>query len=110
MSNDIEWKMVKLGDVAEFLPTNTLSRDELNYSEGEYLNIHYGDVLIKYGSIVSKDDDIPRIKKEYEWVAKIFLKKNDIVVADTAEDESVGKVTQIGNIDFPLVGGLHTII
>ena len=31
-------------------------------------------------------------------------------MADTAEDETVGKAVQIGEIPFPLVGGLHTIV
>ena len=33
-----------------------------------------------------------------------------MVIADTAEDETVGKAIQIGDISFPLVGGLHTIV
>ena len=111
MSNDIEWKMVKLGDVAEFLPTNTLSRDELNYSEGEYLNIHYGDVLIKFDSVTDVlNSEIPFVSLNKKFSDRSLLKNGDIVMADTAEDESVGKVTEIQNIDnYKVVSGLHTL-
>lgn len=111
MNNDIEWKMVKLGDVATFLPTNTLSRDELNYSEGEYLDIHYGDVLIKFDSVTDVlDSDIPFVSGNKEFSQKSLLKNGDIVMADTAEDESVGKVTEVQNIgNCKVVSGLHTM-
>lgn len=111
MSNDIEWKMIKLGDVAEFLPTNTLSRDELNYSEGEYLNIHYGDVLIKFDSVTDVlNSEIPFISINKKFSDRTLLKNGDIVMADTAEDESVGKVTEIQNIgNYKVVSGLHTL-
>lgn len=111
MTNDIEWKMVKLGDIAEFLPTNTLSRDELNYSEGEYLNIHYGDVLIKFDSVTDiLNSEIPYVSLNKKFSDKSLLKNGDIVMADTAEDESVGKVTEIQNIEnYKVVSGLHTL-
>lgn len=105
------WKKVKLGDVAEFLPTNTLSRDELNYSEGEYLNIHYGDVLIKFESVTDVlNSEIPYVSLNKKFSDKSLLKNGDIVMADTAEDESVGKVTEIQNIgNCKVVSGLHTL-
>lgn len=105
------WKKVKLGDVAEFLPTNTLSRDELNYSEGEYLNIHYGDVLIKFESVTDVlNSEIPYVSLDKKFSDKSLLKNGDIVMADTAEDESVGKVTEIQNIgNCKVVSGLHTL-
>ena len=77
MNNDIEWKMVKLGDVATFLPTNTLSRDELNYSEGEYLDIHYGDVLIKFDSVTDVlDSDIPFVSGNKKFAKHTFYYLN----------------------------------
>lgn len=105
------WKKVKLGDVAEFLPTNTLSRDELNYSEGEYLNIHYGDVLIKFESVTDVlNSEIPYVSLNKKFSDKSLLKNGDIVMTDTAEDESVGKVTEIQNIgNCKVVSGLHTL-
>ena len=50
------------------ISNNTLSRSELSYEEGSILNIHYGDILIKYGSILDihkyKIPRIPNKKKE----------------------------------------------
>ena len=46
--NKVQWKMVKFDEFFDMLPNNTLSRDKLNDQYGEYQNIHYGDVLIKY--------------------------------------------------------------
>lgn len=103
-----DWEIYEFDDVFHILPNNTLSRDKLT-TRGNIGNIHYGDVLIKYGIILTANDDIPKIKPECESSAKIFLRKNDIIIADTAEDETVGKAVQIGDVDIPLVAGLHTI-
>ena len=104
-----DWKTYSFGDMFKIYPNNTLSRDKLT-ERGTIGNIHYGDVRIKYGNVLNKKDEIPMIKSEYECVARALLQKNDVIVADTAEDETVGKVTQIGDVPVPLVGGLHTII
>ena len=32
--------------------SNTLSRADLNYENGEAQNIHYGDILVKFGDYV----------------------------------------------------------
>ena len=34
---------------------------------------------------------------------------HDVLIADTAEDETVGKVVQVGKVSIPVVGGLHTV-
>lgn len=104
-----DWSTFSFDEMFQLYPNNTLSRDKLS-EHGEIGNIHYGDVLIKYGAVLSAKDSIPKIKTEYESGARAFLQQNDIIVADTAEDETVGKVVQIGEIPFPLVGGLHTIV
>lgn len=46
-----EWKKVKLGDAAIFLSANSFSREQLNSVKGNILNIHYGDVLVRYSSV-----------------------------------------------------------
>lgn len=104
-----DWSTFSFDEMFQLYPNNTLSRDKLS-EHGEIGNIHYGDVLIKYGAILSAKDSIPKIRTEYESGAKAFLQQNDVIVADTAEDETVGKTVQIGEIPFPLVGGLHTIV
>ena len=104
-----DWATYPFERFFTLLPNNTLSRDKLS-SVGEIGNIHYGDVLIKYGDIITDKDAIPRIKDDAGYIPKCFLQKNDVILADTAEDEAVGKVSQIGDIAIPLVGGLHTIV
>ena len=93
-----------------FLQNNTLSRAELD-SDGEVLNVHYGDVLIKFGSILDcNDKDIPHIASGHESQNYQYLQNGDIIIADTAEDETVGKATELVNVSGRKVeAGLHTI-
>ena len=104
-----DWAVYAFDEMFQLYPNNTLSRDKLS-EHGTIGDIHYGDVLIKYGSVLTGKDSIPKIKEEYESLAKTRLQKNDVIVADTAEDETVGKAVQIGDVPFPIVGGLHTVI
>ena len=80
-------------------------------SNSNVQNIHYGDVLIKYGSIVDvESDDIPSIVKGKESKGTPYLRDGDVIIADTAEDEAVGKCCEIINISGAKVeSGLHTI-
>ena len=111
--NDEGWKYNKFKDVFDLLKNNTVSRDELNYEKGSVKNVHYGDVLIKYGDYI----DVSKTKLPYfncDKIVKKFasslLQDGDIVIADTAEDETVGKCTEIqGASGVKLVSGLHTI-
>ena len=95
------------------ISNNTLSRSELSYEEGSILNIHYGDILIKYGSILDIHKyKIPRIPNEKkEDFRGSLLQPGDIVIADTAEDETTGKACEIGNLfGNSIVAGLHTMV
>ncbi|GEP64133.1 type I restriction-modification protein subunit S [Clostridium beijerinckii] len=112
--NDGGWKQRKLEEVFDFsVSNNTLSRAELNYDEGEVKSIHYGDVLIKYGAYTDVvSDEIPYITEGKVADYKVQLLQNgDIIIADTAEDETTGKATEITNLqDIAVVAGLHTIV
>ena len=57
------WEQRKLDNVFDCtIPNNTLSRAERSYDEGTVLNVHYGDVLVKYGSVLDvQRDEIPHI-------------------------------------------------
>lgn len=108
-----DWEQRKLGDCFWSLPNNTLSRAELSYENGVVMNIHYGDVLIKFDECldVSKER-LPFIEKQSvaEKIKTSYLKNGDVIVADTAEDETVGKCTEIiGLTDQKVISGLHTI-
>lgn len=95
------------------VPNNTLSRAELSYDEGTVLNVHYGDVLIKYGSVLDvQKDDIPRIPHRCrEDFNGALLQDGDVIIADTTEDETTGKACEIGNLQgSAIVSGLHTMV
>ena len=95
------------------ISNNTLSRSELSYEEGSILNIHYGDILIKYGSILDIHKyKIPRIpNKKKEDFKGSLLQPGDVVIADTAEDETSGKACEIGGLfGNSIVAGLHTMV
>ena len=74
-------------------------------------DIHYGDVLIKYGSTLdAKNESIPSIKEEYCYKPTNIIEDGDVIIADTAEDETVGKACEIQNVGSKyIVSGLHTI-
>ena len=108
------WEQRKFDEVFDCtVPNNTLSRAELSYDEGTVLNVHYGDVLIKYGSVLDvQKDDIPRIPHRCrEDFNGALLQDGDVIIADTAEDEKTGKACEIGNLQgSAIVSGLHTMV
>lgn len=107
-----DWVEKDFASVFTILKNNTLSREELNYEDGIVQNIHYGDILIKFGSVVNAEkENLPYItddEKAQKHLANV-LENGDIVIADTAEDETVGKVVEITDCNHPVVAGLHTI-
>lgn len=108
-----DWEVNSLGEIFEFRPNNTFTRDCLNDSKGEYQNVHYGDVLIKYPSILDcSKESIPFINEGINVkFSKYGIMEGDIIIADTAEDETVGKVVEIFNLgEKKIVSGLHTFL
>mgnify|MGYP000811753944 FL=1 len=107
-------KIVKLGDAFELLQNNTFSRDDLTTNPSSVQNIHYGDVLVKYGAVTNISEYTPPYIKPtinlQKFVATSYLRDGDIVFADTAEDYSVGKATEIAGANgLAVLSGLHTI-
>ena len=113
-SYSLSWEQRKFDEVFDCtIPNNTLSRAELNYESGSVRNIHYGDILIKYGSIVDvQNDEIPfATGKSSDDFKGALLQDGDIIIADTAEDETTGKACEIGNSQgLDIVSGLHTMV
>ena len=102
------------GNVMTILQNNTFSRDDLSSGCDEIRNIHYGDVLIKYGALVDfRNAIIPSIKADRDiskFSESSYLQNGDVVFADTAEDYTVGKATEIiGAENVAALSGLHTI-
>lgn len=108
-----DWQTASFSDVFTQLKNNTLSRACLNYESGTIKNIHYGDVLIKFDSVVDVNSSmVPYINNNIDIELNSFntLSNGDIIFADTAEDEAVGKCVEIEGADvFDAVSGLHTI-
>ena len=104
-----EWQLDRLKENFEFKTNNTLSRDTLSDS-GIIQDVHYGDVLVKYGSHLDvQKDDVPYISDD-GFRASSFISDGDVIIADTAEDETVGKATEVLNVgNNKLVSGLHTM-
>lgn len=93
------------------LTNNTLSRAELNDENGTALNVHYGDILVKFGEMIDlAADHLPYITDPAKVIKSAALQNGDVIIADTAEDSTVGKCSEItGIIDKIVVSGLHTI-
>lgn len=110
---DKEWKELLFGKLFTFLPNNTLSRADLKEGEGDVYNVHYGDVLIKLNAYTDiQQGKLPAIKNvnDISKYQNARLQDGDVVIADTAEDETVGKCTEIVNTQETIVvSGLHTI-
>ena len=108
-----EWIEKTFDEIFQIIGNNTLSRDCLNYECMGTKNIHYGDILVKYNTCIDEDYcKMPIINPEIS-LDKIpmenYLKQGDIVIADTAEDYTVGKTCEVINIHSKILSGLHTI-
>ena len=109
-----EWEQRKFDECFNFpVSTNSLSRALLNYDEGDIKSVHYGDILIKYPAILNiKNDKIPYITGgKLEKYKSSLLENGDLIFADAAEDETVGKAVEVNGLtEENLVAGLHTIV
>lgn len=108
-----EWKEMQFGVAFEYQRNNSLSRAELS-DEGIVANIHYGDVLIKYGDCLDVSKDVLTYVKDKKIGMALYkkgaLRNGDVIFADAAEDNTVGKCTEvICEENVCIVSGLHTI-
>ena len=108
-----EWQTFIFGELFDFIPNNAFTRAQMSDS-GKVKNIHYGDILTKYGAYVDGGSGtIPYISKEVDlsrFADRCYLQSGDIIVADTAEDETVGKALEVTNVDCPILAGQHTLL
>ncbi|QCZ47279.1 restriction endonuclease subunit S [Levilactobacillus brevis] len=109
-----DWEERKFDECFNFpVSANSLSRALLNYDEGDIQSVHYGDILIKYPAILNvKNDKIPYITdSSFEKYKSNLLENGDLIFADAAEDETVGKAVEVNGLtEENLVAGLHTIV
>ena len=110
---DGEWNTYCFGDIFVFFPNNAFTRAEMSDS-GIVKNIHYGDILTKYHEYVSAEsDEIPYITSNVDlsrFSDKYFVKSGDVIIADTAEDETVGKALEVIGVRGLMLSGQHTML
>lgn len=111
-----EWEEKRLGEILNFISTNSFSRNDLTYKNGLVMNIHYGDIHTKFNSRFDiKKEDVPFLNSNID-VDKIpdeqYCKAGDIIIADASEDyNDIGKAIEIVNFDSKkIVAGLHTFL
>ena len=85
----------------------------MSNEEGTVLNVHYGDILVKFGEVIDiEKDELPSIVDEsiVKKYTSSLLQNGDVIIADAAEDETVGKCSEIKGLnDKKVLAGLHTI-
>ena len=110
---DGEWNTYRFGDIFAILPNNAFTRAEMSDS-GVVKNIHYGDILTKYHEYISAEsNEIPYIAPSVDlsrFSDKCFVKSGDIIIADTAEDETVGKALEVIMVYGLMLSGQHTML
>lgn len=108
-----EWKAQNLEAITNPVSNNSLSRAKLNYKFGTAKNIHYGDILVRFDAVLDANrQDLPFIteQSEVDKLVGAALQLGDIVFADAAEDETVGKSVELAVASKqPVFAGLHTI-
>ena len=85
----------------------------MNGENGIARNVHYGDILIKFGDCLDgEQSDLPFITDDtvLPKFAGSILSEGDVIFADTAEDEAAGKCIELRKLPKePTISGLHTI-
>lgn len=106
-------KLIVILDILISLQNNTLSRAELSDESGVGKNVHYGDVLTKFGQVLHVNREHLSMISDGNVLVKYkasFLQNGDVIIADTAEDATVGKCSEIADLEDEIVlSGLHTI-
>lgn len=109
-----DWEEVQFSELYDFVPTNSLSRDNLNYTDGYIFNIHYGDIHTKFEpSFHLEKESVPFINSnvDIEKYSNSYCAEGDLVIADASEDyNDIGKTVEIiGTNGSNILAGLHTI-
>lgn len=110
------WTIKKYNEIYSFYPTNSLSREKLNYDNGIVRNIHYGDIHTKFSTVFCiENEDVPFINSDVD-LSKIkienYCQEGDLVVADASENyDDIGKTIEIKKLNGnKVLAGLHTFL
>lgn len=105
-----DWEVKSFSQIFDMYPNNTYPRDCMNDTNGYVQNIHYGDILVKYPSLVDVSKfKVPYLNENVKIKMSKCLQSGDVIIADTAEDDAVGRCIEVKNITTEkIVSGLHT--
>ena len=104
------WEKVYLRSFMQFYSTNSLSWEQLSYSNGNVRNLHYG-LIHGFQTSMIDSTRLPRILPNYLPKQDTMCQDGDVAFADASEDTNeIGKAIELSNtIDVKTVCGLHTI-
>lgn len=111
-----DWEEKRLGDVFNWVKTNSLSRAFLTTDAGDIQNIHYGDIHSKFRPLFRQSrEQVPYLVQDSplrQPSDEEFVQLGDVVIADASEDYAdVGKAIEVIEVrQKSLVAGLHTYI
>lgn len=108
-----EWSQAPFEDLFDFLPTNAFTRDQMT-DTGTIQNVHYGDILTKYGACLDMaKTDVPYLLESVsvrKYSESSYVREGDVIIADTAEDSTVGKCVELVNVCGKVLSGQHTML
>lgn len=108
-----EWSQAPFEDLFDFLPTNAFTRDQMT-DTGTIQNVHYGDILTKYGACLDMaNTDVPYLLESVsvrKYSESSYVREGDVIIADTAEDSTVGKCVELVNVHGKVLSGQHTML
>lgn len=107
-----QWEIKGFNQVFTFGATNTFSRECMCEDSTGVNNIHYGDILVRYGEVLKlSEQEIPSLLSDIGAKITTFVDDGDVVIADTAEDLTAGKVVEVQETHGKKVAaGLHTML
>lgn len=107
-----EWEKKGFDEVFTFGATNIFSRECMCEDSVGVKNIHYGDILVRYGEVLKlSEQEIPSLLSDIGAKITTFVDDGDVVIADTAEDLTAGKVVEVQETHGKKVAsGLHTML
>lgn len=108
-----EWNEASFADLFDFLPTNVFTRYQMT-DTGTIKNIHYGDILTKYGACLDiSNTNVPYLSETVSakrYSESSYARSGDVIIADTAEDTTVGKCIELVNVCGKVLSGQHTML
>ncbi len=109
----VEWSQAPFEDLFDFLPTNAFTREQMT-DTGTIQNVHYGDILTKYGACLDMaNTDVPYLLETVsvrKYSESSYVREGDVIIADTAEDSTVGKCVELVNVCGKVLSGQHTML